>query len=74
MSKHNEPAFPNITPDMCVDGGPGLTKREWFAGMALQGILANPNTGIYSENFSFAITKANAEYMADAMLEEGGEG
>ena len=21
---------------------PGLTKRDWFAGMAMQGILANP--------------------------------
>ena len=24
----------------------GLTKREWFAGMALQGMLANPSINI----------------------------
>jgi hypothetical protein len=23
----------------------GLTKREYFAGLAMQGLLANPNTG-----------------------------
>lgn len=35
-----ESAFPN-------DWDLGLTKREWFAGMALQGLLANPgNTSI----------------------------
>jgi hypothetical protein len=29
------------------EAGMGLTKREWFAGMALQGLLANPgNTSI----------------------------
>ena len=28
------PAFPNITPDMIVPGGPGMSLRDWFAGMA----------------------------------------
>ena len=35
-------AFPIWTEDMPVVGGPGLTKRELFAAIALQGILANP--------------------------------
>ena len=40
--EHNEqndsPAFPAQTPGgYCT---PGLTKREWFAGMALTGLLA----------------------------------
>ena len=33
-------AFPIYTPDMPIEGGPGLTKRELFAAMALQGWLA----------------------------------
>ena len=36
-TKANEPAFPNIhTPSL-----KGLTKREYFAAMSLQGIIAN---------------------------------
>lgn len=34
-------AFPNSAPG--VQNQEGLTKREWFAGMALQGLCANPN-------------------------------
>lgn len=36
MSKSNEPAFPTEP----VVGYPGLTKREYFAGLAMQGDLA----------------------------------
>ena len=35
------PVYPNITPDMIVDGHPGMALRDWFAGMALQGLCAN---------------------------------
>ena len=35
------PAFPNITPDMNVDGGPGMSLRDWFAGQALAGMIAS---------------------------------
>jgi hypothetical protein len=35
-TKPNESAFP------IVDEAAGLTKREYFAGLALQGLLANP--------------------------------
>ncbi len=46
----NEPAFP--TPPV-LDGGkvlyhsaqPGMSLLDWFAGMALQGILASERTG-----------------------------
>ncbi len=37
------PAFPHkeFTPDGCYDKShPGLTKLDWFAGMAMQGLLA----------------------------------
>lgn len=40
------PAFPNITPDMNIQniqGGPGMTLLDWFAGQALTGIIANSN-------------------------------
>ena len=34
------PAFPNITPDMKVDGGPGMSLCDWFAGQMLAGMGA----------------------------------
>lgn len=43
MTNGNDPAFPKV-PITQEDRGiswPGLTKREWLAGMAMQGILAN---------------------------------
>jgi hypothetical protein len=33
------PAFPNITPDMNVDGGPGMSLRDYFAAKAMQGLI-----------------------------------
>ena len=36
----NDTAFPIINPTN-NEGHPGLTKREYFAAMALQGILSN---------------------------------
>ena len=40
MSKADEPAFPIITPLGSVIHDGGLTKREYFAAMAMQGMLA----------------------------------
>ena len=59
--KQNEPAFPCAAMD-AVEGTiyqEGLTKREWFAGMALQGLLANPNGRAEA-----------AVYYADALIKE----
>lgn len=39
MKPDGGPAFPNITPDMLVDGGPGMSLRQWYAGMALCGLM-----------------------------------
>ena len=58
MSKANEPAFPleslitphEIGPDKFDVRGPiGLTKREYFAAMAMHGLLANPRAWEGSE-------------------------
>ena len=43
----------------------GLTKREYFAAMAMQGILSNPNRGYQVEK----VVAASLEY-ADGLLNE----
>lgn len=65
------PAFPQhgIT-------GTGLTKREYFAAMAMQGLLACDAVLLRNgaETFSFIKTISIQSFkMADAMLEEGGK-
>ncbi len=57
----NEPAFPN--------GGQaeGLTKREWFAGMAMQGLLAHASGEDPHKSPALAFV------LADAMIEAGKE-
>jgi hypothetical protein len=44
----------------------GLTKREYFAAMALQGLLANPSTILKQAD----IPELSFEY-ADAMIRQG---
>ena len=43
----------------------GLTKREYFAGLAMQGILANPN---FNAEDSYAANEAIVQ--ADELLEQ----
>lgn len=46
MSKANDQAFPRPGfdgPGLCFVGTPGLTKRELFAAMAMQGMIASEN-------------------------------
>ena len=54
-------AFPNNHPTQL--GVPGRTLRDWFAGQALVGLLANPNGGGRSEDFA-----TDAWIQADAMM------
>ena len=69
MIDGREPAFP-------VEGGnnnfmqpcPGLSKREYFAGLALQGILSGDVNGVISENAAVKMAKIHA----DALLKELG--
>lgn len=42
---------------------PGLSRREWFAGVALQGLLSNEGWSVNIENTAYAI--------ADDMLRAG---
>lgn len=72
MSGRDEPAFPHsATPDTWD----GLTKREIFAGMAMQGLLSNLE-GIYRLGFKQTEIEAFAVMRADALIAElarGGE-
>ncbi len=81
-------AFPVTPTDNSGQIGPteyGLTKREWFAGMALHGMLSDPSpssrgcaeavasnlaTGRDISTFTGIITKAAYHY-ADAMIRAG---
>ena len=76
MKKADQPAYPY--PDMAqfdfsLGEMMGLTKREWFAGMAMQGILSNPSwtdaLATESEVISPKV-RDQAYSFADAMLEE----
>jgi hypothetical protein len=52
----------------------GLTKREWFAGMALQGIMAHPDTkySINDKSADMYLREAvyQALFTADILLNE----
>ena len=59
------------------DGQTGLTKRQWYAGMAMQGLCVGC-AGMLGENFSAyakghcdAIISQRAFVLADAMIAEG---
>lgn len=59
----NEPAFPRYYGDGTAKDG--LTKREWFAGLALQGLFSGMNFSIATPE----IAKMSVE-AADALLAE----
>ena len=69
-SKDGGPAFPSEQGETSKGWNQtyesGLTKREWFAGMALQGLLANPSTILKQAD----IPELSFEY-ADAMIRAG---
>lgn len=68
MSKANEPAFPGFN-KFPVD--PGLTKREYFAAMAMQGLLACP-MGTQFSDYVHSPTECAMESVmfADALIAE----
>lgn len=66
MTDNSGPAFP-VSAVVVDTGYTGLTLRKWFAGMAMQGMLAN-SSSIDHSNESIAEDAFN---MADAMIEWG---
>lgn len=48
----------------------GMSLRDWFAGMALQGICANPNTIMKDLDSGTKFVTEIAYFIADAMLAE----
>ena len=57
----------------CNDAYEGLTKREHFAGLAMQGILANSTTTSWTEEQWFNVISKQALNHADALLKQLGE-
>lgn len=65
----NAPAMPWVVEGMDMSdvqtfGTGGLTKREWFAGLAMQGVLAGPD----SPNFEDDSVARSAVDLADALI------
>jgi hypothetical protein len=65
-------AFPNITPDMNIQGGPGMTMRDYFAAVALPECLKW--FGVKDEFSNHATAASTAYQIADAMLAERAKG
>jgi len=70
----NDPAFPSGTSWVDAEGFhsqnasvPGLTKLEWFAGMALQGLIAGSVPGELHDANYWTVMAFN---IAEAMLAE----
>lgn len=69
MKKDGGPAFP-VQESVMSGGSPvpacsGMSLRDWFAGVAMQGIIANPTNRGSTRQVSFM-----AYATADAMLAE----
>lgn len=66
------PGFnPNQTNGQLVNSG-GMTLRDWFAGMAMQGLMANPECWKHIGGTNSAETARVAFLHADAMLKARG--
>jgi hypothetical protein len=60
-TKRDQAAFPMVENKDTVSYCKGLTKREYFAAMAMQGLLSNPNTSFETRD---------AVIIADALIAE----
>ena len=77
MNNADTPAMPisvssSIDGNMCssdFEYGEGLTKREHFAGLAMQGLLAAPSDN-FKNQVSFSKYIEQSVIVADALLKE----
>lgn len=74
MENAEKPIYPVLTqsPFLQNDTSLGLTKREYFAGLAMQGILANQSIVVglkFKSGDAYKITKASIE-LADELLKQ----
>lgn len=65
MTNANEPAFAAVEPDYIQ---PGLTKREYFAAMMLQGSLSGSNLTDFITSAAMDQYAKEAVSMADALI------
>ena len=66
-------AFPFTIPASGADGAVtvfGMTLRDWFAGLAMQGICANTTYLDCNRGYSIRQVASDAYAIADAMLSE----
>lgn len=59
----NDSAFPMVVSDSTSEAHYGLTKRQWFAGMALMGACASHNDGTIweaGEMAEYCVKRADA--------------
>ena len=74
--KDGGPAFPvpaELCQDLTVQEQRGMTLRDWFAGMAMQGFCSNPNASNHPNavaNWLRDHGAVSAYQMADAMIQE----
>lgn len=65
MTNSEQPAFPNMNYEGIQMGG--LTKREYFAAMAMQGLFADMTK---QDEYTFQDVALDAVQAADALLAE----
>ena len=77
MSEPNEPAFPGVATQLLINpdnsitevGSKGLTKRELFAAMAMQGFCLK-STGSFTEGPCNSALIKRSVFLADALIKE----
>ena len=62
-------AFPNVVPQQWAMIQDGMSLRDWFAGQALAGIMANPNPVPLDEGY-YEIIADRSYLLAQLMLVE----
>ena len=66
MRKSEQPAFPQ----QAILESKGLTKREYFAAMAMQGFIASPSSLNHSKDKSVQDIAKMSLIMADELLKQ----